>query len=405
MDTNSSLQKGITLVSLGKYGEAEREFRAYLAGSPDASLGHAYLAEALAHLGKHKDAEKEAGVAIGLDPENAFCHYVLAVCYVQADKSDKAEIPLKEALRLEPQDADYLNFLAAMQYDKEEYAAALETVEKALALEPENPEFMNLRSETLTMLGRENEGLEGAGAALSREASNSSSHAAMGKAALRSGDYGKAIEAYKEALRLDPESENAKAGMVAVLKSKYWFYRWLLKYTFWISKFRPRDRAALLVGLYFVVKLYPPLAIGYLPFIYSTWVGNDLANFLLSFSKYGRLSLSEDEKWAGWSIGTSTSLMCVFVVAGFLKFSFFYLAGYFLLANFLLGIIFRSRNGYPRTILTAYSVAIALLGILWCVAGVKNSAATENYGWAYFLGCLMPAWLPNLTVFRRWFND
>lgn len=403
----SGLQKGCLMLDLGKYAEAEHELRRHLASFPDEGAAHASLALALAQLDRIGEALAEARLAVHNEPESAFCHYVLARCHIRDNNEDSAEKSLKEALRLNPQDADYLHLLAAVYCDKSDYKAALETSEKALAIDPESADFLNLHSKILTMLGRDAEAARDAALALAKEADSCDSHTSLGLSLLSRGEHLEAMKAFREALRLDPDSETARRGMLSALKSEYRFYRWLLSYFFWVSRFSPNQRAALWFGAYFVVRLFPPLAVIYLPFLYSTWVGEHLANFFISFNKFGETALTEDEKTAGLVIGGLSCLAPALLAGGLLFPPLFIPALGLLLLTLPLCVCFRARPGLPRRLLFVYTALVLLCGIFAAGAYLSGLPGDSKAGFAvlYLLGCIIASWFPHIGPLKIWFDE
>ena len=57
---------------------------------------------------------------------------------------------------------------------------------------------------------------------------------------LDEGKYPQAMEHFREALRLEPDMEWARLGVVETLKAKRVLYRPVLWYFLWISKFSSR---------------------------------------------------------------------------------------------------------------------------------------------------------------------
>ena len=58
----------------------------------------------------------------------------------------------------------------------------------------------------------------------------------------------KAMEHFREALRLDPEMEWARAGIVEAMKARNFVYRWMLAYFLWMARLDSRVRWGLVIG-------------------------------------------------------------------------------------------------------------------------------------------------------------
>ncbi len=67
---------------------------------------------------------------------------------------------------------------------------------------------------------------------------------------MHQGDHKQALEHFREALRLKPDMEWARNGMVEALKARYFLYRLMLRYYLWMSRFTRRGQWGMIIGLW-----------------------------------------------------------------------------------------------------------------------------------------------------------
>lgn len=101
------LNRGMLLVELKRYAEAEPVLRKVVKADEKAPAGHYFLGQALANQGKFDEAAKELTTAVTTGgPEMKEAHRVLAIIYnVQGDKP-RAAVELETYLRLNPKTPD-----------------------------------------------------------------------------------------------------------------------------------------------------------------------------------------------------------------------------------------------------------------------------------------------------------
>lgn len=101
------MNRGIVLVRLKRYADAEAVLRNVVEMKKESAVGHYFLGQALANLGRFDEAEKElvTSVTLGGD-EMKEAHRLLAIIYnVKGDKK-RAAVELETYLRLAPKAAD-----------------------------------------------------------------------------------------------------------------------------------------------------------------------------------------------------------------------------------------------------------------------------------------------------------
>lgn len=305
-------QRGQLLYVQERYKEAEGEFRKALVANPQDVRSLTMLSGCLAAQDRHDDAVSMAKRAVGLAPDEPGTHHAHALALLLANRAAEARSPIAEAIRLAPESDEYFAEQAAILLTCGDAKAALRSAEQAMALNPENTRAANLRAMALVRLGRKKEAADTVSYTLEREPENHLSHANQGWNALHLNNPRKAQEHFKEALRLHPDFEYARRGMLEALKARNPVYRGMLAYFLWMGRQSGRMQWAFVLGTLAAQRvlrvaaesvpglgavIWPLLILFYL-FIYLSWVAVPMFNLLLRLDRFGRLVLSAGERRA-----------------------------------------------------------------------------------------------------------
>jgi tetratricopeptide (TPR) repeat protein len=408
---------------------AEAELRQALADEPQDAYAHAFVALCLSQREQFNEATAEAQQAIHFAPDFPLAHYALASVYYARNRFDDARTAIEEAIRLDSEDADYFSLLAAIHFAEKRWRDALQSAEQGLQLDSEHVGCTNLRAMALVKLGRKSEAGTTIDAALARNPDNAATHANQGWTLLEKGESKKALEHFREALRLDPENEWARGGIVEALKARNVIYAVMLKYFLWMSKLRGGAQWAVILIGYFGYRtlsklsesnpaLAPwifPVLILYIAFALMTWLAYPLFNLLLRLNRFGRLALSREQvvasNWVGLcALGTVIGLAgCVVVGTNSLWLIVAMVFGFLLLP---VAGTFKCSSGWPRKTMAACSIALAVLGLLilarFAMLGFNAvedtkafSESTKVFIGPFLLGSVASTWLVNILVFQR----
>lgn len=411
------LDRARLLLQQSRPADAEREAGLAVAQAPDRPEAHALLALSRLEQKKHALALVAARTALGLAPDGARYHYIHALALHGFDKNKEAVAAVEEAIRLAPGDADNFSLLAAIQLNLGNREAALAAAEQALALDPESTEATNFRSMALMRLGRKEEAATTVGYALERDPESPLSHATQGWNCLHRNDPRQAREHFREALRLDPNLEFAREGMMEALKARNWLYRGLLAYFLWMTRLAPGSQWGLIIGCYFASRFVSNLASAQpdrrvlwwailLPlygFIYLTWTARPLFDLFLRLDRFGCHLLSREQRIASnWFAPFFFSALGALVwtaIAGTdaAFFSMFILAALSVCVS--AAFTLRGRN---RLILAAAASCLAGLAILAMMPVMLGTGSGPNRLVLYFIyGFLGFQLLSNVLATRR----
>jgi tetratricopeptide (TPR) repeat protein len=305
------------LIQRGKYKEAQALIRTRLAEHPSDPDLHLLLAQVLFHLGRPKEAEASARSAIGLDPESGFPYELLAQILVGSSDWKGAEEAVRQANALDGDCASRRAILARIALDQGKFERCLEHAQSGLEMDADDDVCRFYRSIALSRLGQ-HEAAEQASIGLLRDdPEDSCNHSARGWILLEQNATSLAKMHFQEALRLDPENEDARIGLARCLQQGNPVLGWFLRAVIALDKI-PLTKlllAAVLVGIVLPRFLrgdgMPPavalagsvLKTGVMSFIYSTVAVAPLFSSLLFVSREGRNALGSHESRAvKWSI-------------------------------------------------------------------------------------------------------
>jgi tetratricopeptide (TPR) repeat protein len=402
---SAHLERARLLLAQSRAADAEREVMLALAAEPNDAAALALLALTRASQEKHEAALPPAEEAVGLAPDNAYFHYVRAFVLHRMDRDDDAFAAIQESLRLDPHDPNIFALLAGIQLGRRNWPAALEAAETALGIDPEHIQAANLRSMALVRLGRRAEAMQTVASALQRDPDNAVSHANQGWNCLHRNDPKRAQEHFREALRLDPELEYAREGMLQALKARNPIYRGMLAYFLWISRVSRGMQWGFIAALWFGTRLvreravssheqawiwWTLLALMY-GFVYLSWTAQPMFNLLLRVNRFGRHVLSHDQRMAsnwfgGCLVGAGLSL--AWTVWSDSSLGFIAMLGFVVLSICVAATF--SRLGRARVklgIATGTLAAVGIAGVVAVLVGRGDLAGQLGLIFAYgFLG-------------------
>jgi len=309
---SAHLERAQLLLQQSRPADAEREALLALTAAPDQPLAHAYLALSRSDQNRPAEAIDSARTAVGFAPDSAFFHYVYAIVLHRADREAEARAEITEAIRIDPETASHFSLLASIELSERHWAEALDAAERGLMLDPQDVGCANLRSMALVRLGRKEEAMQAVDFALAREPHNALSHANQGWNYLHRNNPEAAQDHFREALRLNPQLEYARSGMLEALKARNPVYRGMLAYFLWMGRQSRRLQGVFVVVTYFGMngvnglashhpewsKVLLPLLIAFYIFTYLTWTAGTMFNLLLRLNRFGRYVLSRDERVA-----------------------------------------------------------------------------------------------------------
>ena len=411
----SLLERASQLVALSRFNDAEKQLKDILALDPTRVEAISLLAICKSELKQHDEAISLIRQAISEQPDNDYFLYLHALFSFQKEDLKEAKKFISNAISYNPYQADYLGLLASINLNQKDWQLALENANKGLEIDSENLTCLNTRSTALFKLDKKEEAYSTIQEALNQDPENDYTHANIGWGMLEKGDDKKALEHFREALKLNPENANAKAGMVEALKARYLFYRLFLKYAFWIGNMKGKLQWAVILGFYFgsrflriiaeknaaLEPFITPIIVLYTLFALSTWIITPLSNLFLRLNVYGRYALTEEEIKSSNLVGVSL----IIGLLGAIMYLFdpdilFAMIGFFGITMMIpLSSTFIPSKKKSKNILAAYAIFLALVGFTSIVLQAMNGEA-GIVPLIYIFGVVAYGWIANAFLIK-----
>ncbi|MCW3120181.1 MAG: tetratricopeptide repeat protein [Chitinophagaceae bacterium] len=305
------LDRANLLLNQGRPKEAGDWVRKVLEAEPENDYALSVLSRCYLNT---KEFDKGIDVikkAIHIDPTEPHYHYLAAFGYYQKNERDLAQKYLQQAIQLNPYYAEYFGLLAYLCLDRNDFKEALKNADQGLSVDSENITCLNARSTALNKLKLTDDAIATMQNALAMDPDNEFTHVTMGWNFLEKGKHKNAAMHFREALRINPDYQNAKVGLKEALKSKIAPYRWLLQYGFWLRNKGKQFRWGFIIAIFIGVRIIIALShetpgfekIGilvaalYFLMVATSWIINPLANVFLLLHKEGKYALTDSEKW------------------------------------------------------------------------------------------------------------
>lgn len=376
----SRLQRAKLLYHQDRPDQALAELRMQLLEDPEDFEAHAYAGLCLLSAKQYDQAQQHAQQSIHLAPDESFPYYTLAHILDERNRLPEAQRAIEEALRLDPYEPAYFAELASLHYQQRRWKETLSAADQGLGIDPEHNTCLNLRAQALIKLGDKAGAADTIGEALSRRPDDPLTHASLGWALLEKGNPKQAMIHFREALRLKPDLEFARIGIVEAMKARNFVYRWLLAYFLWMVKLPSSVQWGLIVGFLVAQQVLSRLADAfpawspyiwtllycYIAFALMTWIAYPLFNLLLRLDRFGRLALDEDQtrgaNWLGLCLFTALLFLIAALASGIV--SFYMAALVFGVLCIPVSAIWRCEEGWPRFAMLGVAIVMLLMGLV-----------------------------------------
>lgn len=372
-----SIQRAQILIEQERYEDAVDFLLSALEASPRDALVLTLLASCQAELENFDAAEESIQEAISSDPTYDFARYIEGLIQMERGYPKTAILSYKSALELNPMCALYYGQLAVALAVLKEWQQALEQSVKGLEIDPSCSVCLHARARALTGMGRAAEASDALLRQLSEQPEDALIHANLGWLALEKNKPKEALAHFETALAIDPEAEWARAGLLEALRARYLFYRIIMGYFLWMSKFKEGSQWAIILGIYFLLKwlrqvgqtnpsvspLITPILVFFFAFVYLSWTGPSVTNLLLRLSGYGKHLLNEEETRNSTLSGIIwlSALLCFggnFIYGGL------WMLGIVLLyLGILISADLNTEKGWPKTTLRSITLIMSILGL------------------------------------------
>ncbi len=321
--SSPNLDRAQLLLEQNRGKDAEAYARLAIQEDADSPHAYLYLSAALMQQDKDREALAPAQHALSLDPDNPYLHAHLARVFYHTEDWKKAEAAAQQSLQMYPENADMYGLLAYLVARKADWKQSLRFAETGLGYDSDHVLCTNARANALLKLKRVDQAQDSLDYALKRNPENPYTHYQKGRTLLEAGKYEEAAKHFCEALRLAPNFQEAKEGLVEALKARHLIYSLFLKYVFFMTRLNPKVQMSIIFGGFFAQRILSSslassgqigaanaVRIIYGGLVYFTWTASSLFNLLLFVHPMGRFALSERQKKVAAGVGA-----CVFMIA------------------------------------------------------------------------------------------
>jgi tetratricopeptide (TPR) repeat protein len=167
--------------------------------------------------------------AISLEPNESYYFGLKGWFYVCLQKFNPALRAAFQGLGLNPTCRQSLNALANAHTKLGQWQRAETACLRILELDSDDAAALNLLAQALRHQGRWKESREVVNRLLAQQPNDAFGHANAGYGALAAGDHLRANEHFLEALRMAPDFDLARVGLLASLRARIWIIRWNLR--------------------------------------------------------------------------------------------------------------------------------------------------------------------------------
>ncbi|MEM7601881.1 MAG: tetratricopeptide repeat protein [Verrucomicrobiota bacterium] len=418
----SELSHGILLQEQGRLEEAEACFFSVLGHEPENDFVYSRLALCqLSQEGKRKEALKSINEAIRIKADEGYYYSVKSLILADLRQSKEALEASETAIGLDPEDALALASKANAYSSMERWADTEEWSRRALSMDSDHDLAANLLTHSLRLQGKGDENQAAVEQQLASNPEDSFAHINAGWGALQQGDQKKAEGHFREALRLDPEAEMAREGLIESFKARSVFYRWYLSYCFFMQRFTGGRQWMIIIGLYVVYQIsrnllerVSPILAGVLAVLWLTlvmwvWLAPGIGNFLIQLDRSARLALKSGEKWQGIAVGGGVLIGILALAGGFFLDSTENLLGVigFLASAVPASLAFdnESRSGrwiFGAILATVYGITVAVAIFESFPSSSEGlNPATTGLGIIALVAVIACTWLGNVRSLRQ----
>jgi tetratricopeptide (TPR) repeat protein len=247
----SLLQRGELLRDQRRYAESEKFLQEAIALQPASADAYYELAFCYCNWDGHEAKGLETiDRAISLEPNRSEFFALRAWILGNLNRNKEAILTADQALELNPQNVLALNAQTRAYNDLHNWPQTEIHARRVLQINARNELAANFLSISLRQQGRLQESRAVTTGLLGQSPDNALTQSNAGWSALQEGDYRGANQHFLEALRLNPNYENARAGLLHSFNSRVWIYRLYFQFIARIGRYRKEMRILFLVIVY-----------------------------------------------------------------------------------------------------------------------------------------------------------
>ena len=379
---NFVIQKGLILLKQSRYKDAAQIFKDALSQHPQDSYVLYLLASCLYHLpGQLKIAVQTIDQALRLEPNYPEHHELKALILSGLNKHKEALLAIDDALNLNPYSAYAHANKSYIFIGMQKWTQAEGVAREALSLDPNNLFAGNMLATALQMQNKLDENQELVSDMLAKDPEDASAHSNAGWVYFKKGNFKQAVVHFREALRLDPNLESARIGMLETFKVKSLFYGLYIRFSIFMARQTKSTQIMIILGIYLGFRFskyflensfngqFAFLAVGvsvlWVLLIFWSWFTHALGNLIVLMDNYARYALKRDERFDALFVGGSLLLGIVLLMIN-VPFKYqptIILGGTLLAAAFPFSLTFTNGKKTGRILYGSLGILIWMLGL------------------------------------------
>lgn len=206
-------ERAEALIDNRRYKLAIEELQKLKATKGDDAFLYLLLTVCYHELGDIVSAISAGTKAIELEPSNYYCFYNLAKVYCLAEDYEEALEMVHTAITIRPNDEDVHYLLARIHFDRGAYKQANIAINKALEINPNAATTLGVKARILIELNQLEEAAIFTQKSLEKDPTNAHNHLVYGNLLCSQKKWKEAQVAYLDALRIEPDFEQASYGL------------------------------------------------------------------------------------------------------------------------------------------------------------------------------------------------
>ena len=215
---STDLEAASKLAQAGRFGDAARLYREFLAKDPDHAEAIHFLGVCLVRCGNPDEGVPLVERSVRLAPANALYRQNFGLLLAEADEPAAAAAQFQEILALEPGNATAHNYLGMARQKLGRLDEALASYGEALRLRPGDASAANNLGYCLLERGDVDGALEALRRSLAAHANNPIAHNNHGNALRTRGDLQGALQSYRNARALAPQAADVHHNLALTLR-------------------------------------------------------------------------------------------------------------------------------------------------------------------------------------------
>lgn len=219
---SSNLQAGWALFHASRYRDAMTAAARHLGDDPNSYEARCLLAFCHKGVGELDLALEHAKEALAKAPSSDYVYRTLAWVQTARGETMEAIHSATRSVELDPDDG-WNHYTLGFCFERvEQYDAAISCANAAIERIPTHAEFLDLKARCLVALGRKEEAAIVVAEALRSDPENQNARTTLGFLSLDQGAQSAAYAEFREAMRLDPNYRRAQIGYLEATRRSHW---------------------------------------------------------------------------------------------------------------------------------------------------------------------------------------